>query len=122
MNPKGFRLAELFGATSPLVQAPMAGAQGSAMALAVAGAGGVGSLPCAMLGADDIRRELQTIAAATPRRVNLNFFCHTPPVRDAERDRAWRALLRPYHVETGLDPEALPAAPSRAPFTSETAD
>ncbi len=122
MNPKGFRLAERLGADFPLVQAPMAGAQGSAMALAVAGAGGVGSLPCAMLGADDIRLELRTIAAATTRRVNLNFFCHTPPVRDEARERAWRALLRPFHLEMGLDPDALPAAPTRAPFTSETAD
>lgn len=122
MNPRGFRLAERLGAEFPLVQAPMAGAQGSAMALAVASAGGVGSLPCAMLGADDICRELRTIASATTRGVNLNFFCHAAPLRDAARDRAWRARLRPYHVEMGLDPDALPAAPSRAPFTNETAD
>ncbi|HMT16309.1 MAG TPA: 2-nitropropane dioxygenase, partial [Ottowia sp.] len=36
----------------PLLQAPMAGAQDSAMALAVSGAGGLGALPCAMLAPD----------------------------------------------------------------------
>ena len=35
----------------PIIQAPMAGVQGSVLAIAVSNAGGLGSLPCAMLGA-----------------------------------------------------------------------
>ncbi len=53
-------------------------------------------------------------------RLNLNFFCHTPPIRDQERELAWRALLKPYYLELGLDPEAPVAAPSRRPFDAES--
>ena len=45
-------LTELLGIELPIVQAPMAVAQDSAMAIAVSNAGGLGSLPCAMLTAD----------------------------------------------------------------------
>ena len=41
----------------------MAGVQGSALAVAVSNAGGLGSLPCAMLGLDVMRKELTAIAA-----------------------------------------------------------
>src|SRR6185295_13434102 len=45
--------------------------------------------------------------------LNLNFFCHVMP--EAADDGAWRALLRPYYAELGIeDPEA--AAPARRPF------
>ena len=42
-------LQELFDIQLPIIQAPMAGAQGSALAVAVSNAGALGSLPCAML-------------------------------------------------------------------------
>ena len=45
------RLLDLLGIELPIIQAPMAGANGSAMAIAVSEAGGLGSLPCAMLDA-----------------------------------------------------------------------
>ena len=41
------RLLDLIGIDLPIIQAPMAGASGSAMAIAVSEAGGLGSLPCA---------------------------------------------------------------------------
>ena len=105
----------------PLIQAPMAGVQGSALALAVSGAGGLGSLPCAMLGADALRAELGALkASGLP--YNVNYFSHTPPVPDAAREAAWRAALKPYYDELGLDIAAIPAGPGRAPFTSEAAD
>ena len=43
------RLLDLLGTELPIIQAPMAGVQGSALAVAVCNAGGLGSLPCAML-------------------------------------------------------------------------
>ena len=99
----------------------MAGVQGSALALAVSGAGGLGSLPCAMLGADALRAELGALkASGLP--YNVNYFSHTPPVPDAAREAAWRAALKPYYDELGLDIAAIPAGPGRAPFTSEAAD
>ena len=105
----------------PLIQAPMAGVQGSALALAVSGAGGLGSLPCAMLGADALRAELGALkASGLP--YNVNYFSHTPPAPDAAREAAWRAALAPYYDELGLDIAAIPAGPGRAPFTAEAAD
>lgn len=43
------KLQELLGIELPIIQAPMAGVQGSVLAVAVSNAGGLGSLPCAML-------------------------------------------------------------------------
>ncbi len=51
-------LQELFGIRLPVIQAPMAGSQGSELAIAVCNAGGLGSLPCAMLTPDGMRAEL----------------------------------------------------------------
>jgi len=114
-------LAALLGSALPLIQAPMAGSQGSALAIAVCEAGGLGSLPCAMLDAEAIRREVAAIRAATARAFNLNFFCHVPPVPDAERESAWRARLAPYYAEFGVDPAGIGAGASRHPFSVEAA-
>ncbi|MEE8624103.1 MAG: nitronate monooxygenase, partial [Acidiferrobacterales bacterium] len=51
-------LQRLLGIELPLIQAPMAGVQGSALAVAVSNAGGLGSLPCAMLSLDAMHNEL----------------------------------------------------------------
>ena len=88
-------LRDLFGVELPIVQAPMAGSQGSALAVAVSNAGGLGSLPCAMLNVDTMRTELAAIRAGTTAPFNANFFCHAQPEADAERERAWRAVLAP---------------------------
>jgi nitronate monooxygenase len=105
----------------PIVQAPMAGVQGSALAIAVSDAGGLGSLPCALLGIDAIERELSAIAARTAKPVNVNFFCHRPPTPSVEREAAWRAALAPYYREFDLDIESIPAGPGRSPFSAEAA-
>lgn len=110
------------GSQLPLIQAPMAGVQGAALAIAVCKAGGLGSLPCAMLTVEAMRRELAAIRAATERPYNVNFFTHTPPAADARREAAWRSALMPYYKEYGIDPDAIPAGPGRAPFTPEAAD
>jgi nitronate monooxygenase len=111
----------LLGIDLPIIQAPMAGAQGSALAVAVCSAGGLGSLPCALLGLEDMRRELATITAQTTKPFNVNFFCHTPPELDAAREAAWRAALAPYLAEYGID-SAIPGGAGRAPFSAEAAD
>ncbi len=115
-------LPSLLGIELPIIQAPMAGVQGSALAVAVASAGGLGSLPCAMLTPETLRKELTAIHARTDRPINFNFFCHTPPVPDARRDAAWQARLAPYYEEFGLDPNAVTAGASRAPFRAEMAE
>ena len=115
-------LQTLLGIDYPIIQAPMAGVQGSALAVAVSNAGGLGSLPCAMLDVDGIRTELAAIRAQTTRPFNVNFFCHTEPKPDAERDLIWRVSLSPYFAEYGLDASAIQRGPGRAPFSTETAD
>ncbi len=100
----------------------MAGVQGSAMAVAVSRAGGLGSLPCAMLTLDALQAELQTITAQTSQPYNVNFFCHTTSAPDAIKEAAWRAALAPYYAEHGIDVAAIPAGAGRMPFTHETAD
>ncbi len=115
-------LQSLLGIELPIIQAPMAGVQGSALAIAVCNAGGLGSLPAAMLSLDSLRSEVSTIAAQTTRPFNVNFFCHTPPAPNAEREAVWRAALAPYYREFGLDVSQVPAGAGRAPFSDEAAD
>ena len=115
-------LQTLLGIELPLIQAPMAGVQGSALAIAVANAGGLGSLPCAMLNADAMRGELAKIKRETARPVNVNFFCHVPPTPSADREAGWRMALAPYYQEFGIDAGAIPTGPGRNPFSAEAAD
>jgi nitronate monooxygenase len=115
-------LTALLRTDLPIIQAPMAGAQGSALAIAVSEAGGLGSLPAAMLPPEALEKELAALAAGTRRPWNVNFFCHGPPTPDAEREAAWRRALAPYYAELGVDPAATTAAPARRPFDAATAD
>ena len=103
----------------PIIQAPMAGVQDSVLALAVAAAGGLGSIPCAMLSMEALRSELQVLRKCIQGPYNVNFFCHTPPEPDAGRMQRWNAAVRPYHLEMGIDPDSISAGPGRAPFTAE---
>jgi nitronate monooxygenase len=115
-------LQSLLGIELPIIQAPMAGVQGSALALAVSNAGGLGSLPCAMLSLEALREELLRLRTGTTRPFNVNFFCHKPPASNAEREASWRAALAPYYAEYGIDPSKIPPGPGRAPFSDEAAD
>ena len=110
------RLLDLLRIEQPIIQAPMAGANGSAMAIAVGEAGGLGSLPCAMLDAAKMRAEIGVIRQRTAKPLNVNFFCHEPPKPDPQRDAAWKARLKGYYVEEGLDADAAAPAVNRAPF------
>ena len=113
---------QLFGTELPIIQSPMAGVQSAALAIAVSNAGGLGSLPCAMLAPDGVCRELATIKAQTRAPYNVNFFCHAQPTPDAEREARWRETLAPYYRELGIDPATIPTGPGRNPFTAEMAD
>ncbi len=104
-----------------LIQAPMAGVQGVELALAVSGAGALGSLPCAMLDAGALKEALSLIHAQGAN-VNINFFCHQPPPIDNAREARWLAALLPYYRELGLEPDAAVAGPARAPFSAATAN
>ena len=71
----------------------MAGAQGSELAAAVSAAGGLGSLPCAMLTPDSAREEIARIRAATNRGFPMNFFCHRSPEPNPAAEARWRERL-----------------------------
>ena len=113
---------ELFGIDLPIIQAPMAGVQGSALAVAVSNAGGLGSLPCALLSPDGLRKELAAIRGQTTKPFNVNFFCHPNPEPSAAREAAWRAALAPYFAEYDIDPQSIAGGPARVPFDAASAD
>ena len=52
-------IQNVLGIDLPVIQAPMAGVQGHELAVAVSNAGGLGSLPCAMLSPEALRKELK---------------------------------------------------------------
>jgi nitronate monooxygenase len=108
--------ARRLGLQVPLIQAPMAGVQAHALAVAVSEAGALGSLPAAMLSPTALRDELQAIRAKTTRPWNLNFFCHTEPAPDAQAEAAWLTALQPYYAELGVDVAQAGSGASRAPF------
>lgn len=86
------------------------------MAVAVCEAGGLGSLPCAMLSADRIRAELGDIRSRTAGPINLNFFCHAPVPVKPEVDERWRSLLAPFYAELGIEQASPAGGVGRAPF------
>lgn len=116
------KLQELLGVELPIIQAPMAGVQGSALTIAVSNAGGLGSLPCAMLSLDTVHKELETIVAQTNKPYNVNFFCHKQPEPNAEREAVWRTALALYYREFGIDASTIPTGPGRLPFSAEAAE
>ena len=115
-------IEKMFGIALPIIQAPMAGVQDAGLATAVSNAGGLGSLPCALLGPDAMRAELKALASSTAAPFNINFFCHTQPHPDAGREARWRAVLAPYYKELGIESDTMPAAPPRRSFNSDAAD
>jgi nitronate monooxygenase len=110
------RLLDLFKIEIPIVQAPMAGATDWEIAAAVSEAGGLGSLPCAMLGPTQLREQVGKIRGRTKKPINVNFFCHTPPVPNNAREAAWRERLAPYYRELAIDAAAPVPTSNRAPF------
>src|SRR5919201_4578792 len=110
------RLIELFRIELPIVQAPMAGAIDWELVAEAAEGGALGSLPCAMLNAEQGREQMQRIRARTKKPINLNFFCHAPPVLSNEREAKWRERLAPYYRELGIDPAATIPSSNRTAF------
>ncbi len=110
------RILDLLGIELPIIQAPMAGATGSAMVIAASNAGGLGSMPAAMLSIEQLREELKTIRQQSQRPFNINYFCHQTPASDEQRAREWKNLLEPYYRELGVDFEAPTPVSNRAPF------
>jgi nitronate monooxygenase len=106
---------------TPIIQAPMAGVQASALAIAVSNAGAIGSLPCAMLNKEQLVSELKLLNSHAKGLWNVNFFVHKPPTPDAARELDWRNTLAPYYRAFGQDPPPAGGS-SREPFSHAIAD
>src|SRR5262245_64417664 len=117
------RLIELFQTELPILLAPMAGAMDWELAAAVAEAGALGSLPCAMLNADQLREQIGKFRGRTKDKpVNVNFFCHAAPQLSNEREARWRERLAPYYRELAIDPAAPIPTSNRAAFDTSFFD
>ncbi len=119
----GHWLARSLGLALPVIQAPMAGSQDHRLSAAVAQAGGLGSLPAAMLTPEALAAELQAHRNLCSGPVQVNFFCHTPPPDPgAAAHAAWEALLRPWYHRWKLPDGPMPRGAGRQPFDDACAD
>ncbi|WP_461535372.1 NAD(P)H-dependent flavin oxidoreductase [Spongorhabdus nitratireducens] len=112
----------LTGCRLPIIQAPMAGVQDSRLAAAVCNAGGLGSLPAAMLAPEQLQQQLDNLTRATSKPFNINFFCHTPPEADPVKEQHWLSLLKPEFERLGLDNTVNTSGPQRQPFSDIQAE
>jgi nitronate monooxygenase len=106
----------------PIIQAPMAGSQGVELCVAVCEAGGLGSIPSALLTPAILRDQIGEVRARTRHPFNVNFFCHTPPAADQQRHARWLDSLARAYAEVGLERSAADAGPGRAPFDAAMAE
>jgi len=109
------------GVQFPLVQAPMAGAQDEELAIAVAQAGGVGSIPCAALTPKEVHTSATRFKNATDGPLSLNFFCHTAPNFNPKREALWLNELQGYYDELALAPE-YPMSGTPRPLDADMVD
>lgn len=86
----------------------MAGASSPDMAVAVANAGALGSLGCALQTPDQFVVDVTAARAGTNRALNYNFFVHTPPDHNADKIAAAVEHLKPWYTRLGL---GAPVAP-----------
>ncbi|MGR3716797.1 MAG: NAD(P)H-dependent flavin oxidoreductase [Thermohalobaculum sp.] len=96
------RLCDLLGIEHPIIQAPMVGSDTPALAAAVANAGGLGSIGCAMMSPEQFSAVYAETRAATNRALNMNFFAHAAPGDDEQKAARARALLAPFFMEFNL--------------------
>ena len=96
------RICDLFGIEHPIIQAPMTGTCTPELASAVANAGGLGSLGCALKSLETIREQVGEIRQRTNRGFNLNFFVTPAPETAPEVLERTRERLRPWYEALGL--------------------
>ena len=113
------RIRELFGVTHPIVLSPMAGSGGPELAIAVSNAGGLGSLPCAILTLSEIREHVTIVRQNTSNPLSLNFFCHEFLEHNESIEQAWLDKFSPYCAELGVVPTTGAASSNLVPFGEE---
>jgi nitronate monooxygenase len=105
-------VTELLGIERPILQAPMASAATPALAAAASEAGALGALGSAMLPVDELRRQTEELRRRTDRPFQLNFFCHEPPVVDADVAARAREYFTPLYDELALGDPPEPSVPA----------
>jgi len=111
-------ILQRIGVELPIIQAPMAGTSTPALAAAVTEAGALGSIAVGAVDAAGAAAMIAALKALTSGPFNVNVFCHRPAARDARREEAWLAAMRPVFARYGAEP---PAA-LREIYTSFLAD
>ena len=107
----------------PIIQAPMAGSQGVELCVRVAEAGGLGSLPAAMLTPALLSEQIGARSRANARADQRQFLLPLPRRRRTRSARPrWRAELHPDYAEAGLAPPMQAAGAARAPFDAAMAE
>ncbi|MFI4936195.1 MAG: nitronate monooxygenase, partial [Caulobacterales bacterium] len=86
----------------PIIQAPMVGASGAAMAQAVSLAGGLGSLAAGALAPEAIEPAVGALRAAVPGAFAVNLFVISPERPSGETVGAALTRLAPWYAELGL--------------------
>jgi nitronate monooxygenase len=112
---------ELLGITHPIIQAPMSGLAPPALAAAVCGAGGLGSIGCAGRPLTMVREDVEALRRVTNCPFNLNFFVHARPRTDSGATARVQAKLAPYFEEFGLGDVPEPKEPF-LPFDANALD
>jgi len=89
-----------YGLDVPILMAPMAGACPSALAAAVAGAGGMGAFGALMSEPADIRAWVESFRAAGGGPLQINLWIRdAEPIRNAEAETRMRAFLADWGPE-----------------------
>ncbi len=113
------RAWEFLGVEVPIIQAPMAGSDSVALARAVAKAGGLGSLACALLTPEQMLGAVREFRDGLDKPIHLNFFSHTMGAPDASAVERWKSALRSHYDRLGLDIDAVGESRLRLPFDEE---
>lgn len=97
-------IASTLGINVPIIQAPMILQRSLVpLAAAVCNSGGLGSLGCAEMTAEELEQRIDEMRLATSRPFNLNFFLHKAPKFDRKLDTKIRALVTPFYEKTDLE-------------------
>lgn len=98
------RLCRALQLNFPLIQAPMAGVSTPELAAAVSNTGALGSVSVGASDPAQASAMLARLRELTTAPVNVNLFCHSPPLRDAERENAWIERFKPLFARYGATP------------------
>ena len=100
------------GIALPIVQGPMTGADTPALAAAVSGAGGLGTLGCGMRSPAAMREAAAEVRRLTARPFGMNLFVQDTPAPDEATVREALARIAPLYADFGLTP-TVPAVPAQ---------